>query len=95
EDLDSLINAAAFGGLKLKEEGMPKGLREITLQQVVNCLEDNQEGLSAEAVAEVVGLARVTARRYLEYLEKIGQVQLLSKYGAVGRPINRYRIRKN
>jgi two-component system response regulator DctR len=47
--------------------------------------------LSAEEVAEGVGLARVTARRYLDFLEKSGRVILELQYGSVGRPVNRYR----
>lgn len=46
--------------------------------------------MSAEEVAEGVGIARVTARRYLEYLEKERKVQLDVQYGGIGRPVNRY-----
>jgi len=43
-------------------------------------------------MAQATGLARVTTRRYLDYLEKSGQVKLEMQYGSVGRPVNRYRI---
>jgi len=96
EDLDRLIkiqlnNENQVSRNRNREE-LPKGLREITLQQVYNFLKESQIGLSAEEVAEGAGLARVTARRYLEYLEKIGRVLLETQYGSVGRPINKYRI---
>lgn len=45
---------------------------------------------SAEEVATAVGIARVTARRYLDYLEKTGVIRLDVQYGSVGRPVNRY-----
>lgn len=43
-------------------------------------------------MAKGVGLARVTARRYLDYLEKQRQVVIDIQYGGVGRPVNQYRI---
>ncbi|HHY27600.1 MAG TPA: response regulator [Desulfitobacterium dehalogenans] len=94
EDLDRLIKIHPHQdtlATRSREE-LPKGLREITLQQVYNFLKETPIGLSAEEVAEGVGLARVTARRYLEYLEKIDRVLLETQYGAVGRPINKYKI---
>ncbi len=73
------------------EEEMPKGLNEITLKQVYQYLKEKNSPLSAEEVAIGVGLARVTARRYLDFLEKSNRVMLELQYGSVGRPINRYR----
>lgn len=94
EDLDRLIKITPnqeHQFLRNREE-LPKGLREITLQQVYNFLKESPVGLSAEEVAVGAGLARVTARRYLEYLEKINRVLLETQYGSVGRPINKYRV---
>ncbi|AFM01722.1 response regulator of citrate/malate metabolism [Desulfitobacterium dehalogenans ATCC 51507] len=94
EDLDRLIKIHPHQDTlaNRSREELPKGLREITLQQVYNFLKETPIGLSAEEVAEGVGLARVTARRYLEYLEKMDRVLLETQYGAVGRPINKYKI---
>lgn len=93
QELDDLIRVSvknmANGSDAL--EDLPKGLREITLQQVLNCLNNSKQGLSAEEVAVSVGLARVTARRYLDFLEKSRKVNLETQYGTVGRPVNRYR----
>ncbi|GAB6154982.1 response regulator [Desulfosporosinus burensis] len=94
EDLDRLIkiHPPHESLLNRSREDLPKGLREITLQQVYNFLKESQVGLSSEEVAEGAGLARVTARRYLEYLEKINRVLLETQYGTVGRPINKYKV---
>lgn len=73
-------------------EELPKGLTEVTMKQVLLYLMKSNKSLSAEEVAEGIGLARVTARRYLDYLEKTGKVKLEVQYGSVGRPVNRYRI---
>lgn len=73
-----------------EEEPLPKGLHMHTLEQIVRHLREEKQPLSAEEVAERVGIARVTARRYLEYLEKSGRVKRDVAYGGVGRPTNRY-----
>lgn len=74
-----------------REEELPKGLNEATLKQILNFLEDKDAGMSAEEIGEGVNLTRVTARRYLEYLEKAGRVEFELKYGTVGRPVKLYR----
>lgn len=88
-ELDRLI----FGKTKgLTSLDLPKGLQETTLAQIMAYLTTQSQPRSAEEVSEGVGLARVTARRYLDYLEKIGKVNIDIQYGGVGRPINRYSL---
>lgn len=77
------------------EANIPKGLHELTLKQVYLYMLRHPGSLSADQVAAGVGLARVTARRYLEYLERVGKVSLELQYGSVGRPVNRYRMAAN
>lgn len=82
-----------FSGKQMRQNNqnsIPKGLNELTLKQIATFLQEQTESKSAEEVAEGVGMARVTARRYLEYLEKIGKIKLDMQYGGVGRPVNRY-----
>ncbi|QHT47730.1 response regulator [Halobacillus sp. ACCC02827] len=76
---------------KTRNETLPKGLNEKTLEQVQEYIQSRSEALSAEEVSDGLGMARVTARRYLEYLQKQGVVTLDLQYGGVGRPVNRYR----
>lgn len=85
-------------GMRFKDQAssggspLPKGLNDRTLQQIVSFLEKQNTPLSAEEVASGTGLARVTVRRYLDFLEKRGKVQLEIQYGSIGRPVNRYRL---
>lgn len=51
----------------------------------------NYEYFTAEDFAEKLGIARVTVRRYLEYMEKENKVDKLVEYGKVGRPQHKYR----
>lgn len=71
---------------------VPKGLTDITMKQVLLHMIKYRNALSAEEMAEALGLARVTARRYLEYLDQIGRVSVDLQYGSVGRPVKRYRL---
>lgn len=72
------------------EVDLPKGLNNLTLNQIIKYLDQQTIAKSAEDVAEGVGLARVTARRYLEFMKNTGQIKLDMQYGGVGRPVNRY-----
>lgn len=54
---------------------LPKGLNQVTLDKIIRFLQNQKEPISAEEVAEGIGIARVTARRYLDYLAKIKKSQ--------------------
>lgn len=54
-------------------------------------LRDCAEGLTATGLAEVVGISRITARRYLEHLVDAGRAERSPQYGTVGRPELQYR----
>ncbi|WP_146551583.1 response regulator [Rummeliibacillus sp. SL167] len=71
---------------------LPKGLNASTLEKIVSFIGIQEQSVSAEEVANGVGLARVTARRYLDYLEKQNKVKIDIQYGGVGRPVNQYRL---
>ena len=71
---------------------LPKGLSDTTLELVVRTLQDARSGLAATDVASVAGLSRVTARRYLDHLCRLGTAELTMRYGGRGRPEHRYRL---
>jgi two-component system, CitB family, response regulator DctR len=74
-------------------EPLPKGLTEWTLRQVLLYLINQERPLSASEVADGIGLARVTVRRYLDYLVQRRQLRVEQHYGGVGRPMYRYMTR--
>jgi two-component system, CitB family, response regulator DctR len=92
KELDALLQTTEPQTFEPSGE-LPKGLNEVTLQKIARYLRKQTEPVSAEEVAEGVGIARVTARRYLEYLEKKGEVTLDVQYGGIGRPVNRYMMK--
>jgi two-component system CitB family response regulator len=70
---------------------LPKGLSKETLELVARTLKAADTPLGAVETAEIAGLSRVTARRYLEHLVSADQAELELRYGGSGRPEHRYR----
>jgi response regulator of citrate/malate metabolism len=71
---------------------LPKGMSRDTLDAVAAKLRETPEGMAAQAVADAIGVSRVTARRYLEHLVELGVAARMPQYGGVGRPELLYRI---
>jgi response regulator of citrate/malate metabolism len=82
----------AFASLRAPSElPLPKGLSTSTLGSVQEFLRGQPEAVSATEVMDALGMSRVTARRYLEYLADAGTVSRTARYGTPGRPENEYR----
>jgi response regulator of citrate/malate metabolism len=69
---------------------LPKLLSPETAYLVEQALRDAGTDLSASECADVVGLARVSVRRYLEHFVSVGRADVRLQYGGVGRPERRY-----
>ena len=90
-DLDRLISNASTN-ISQNEDGYIKGLNKYTYNSVWNEVEKSDyKYFTAEEVAEKLGIARVTVRKYFEYMEKSGKIEKLIEYGKVGRPQHKYR----
>ncbi|MEW2630906.1 response regulator [Streptomyces sp. NPDC048389] len=70
---------------------LPKGLSGPTLEAVTRTLRESEQGLTATEAAAAVGIARITARRYLEHLVTAGRAARAPQYGQIGRPELQYR----
>ncbi|MEC5180987.1 response regulator [Arthrobacter sp. CG_A4] len=82
----------AFASLRAPSElPLPKGLSESTLESVQDFMKQQTGAVSASEVMDALGMSRVTARRYLEYLADAGTASRAARYGAPGRPENEYR----
>ena len=71
---------------------LPHGATSPTAEQIVTVLRDAHADLSANEVAEQVGISRATAQRYLSTLARTDAVSLELRYGSTGRPEHRYRL---
>jgi response regulator of citrate/malate metabolism len=90
KQIDQLFGLPAESGVTDHAE-LPKGLSRETALSVMTIL-TKDEAISATECAERIGLSRVSARRYLEHLERTNVVEVTLKYG-VGRPERLYRLR--
>jgi len=89
QDIDRLFHpqAASEG----PQRTLPKGVDPLTLGKIRQVFADPAvRDLSADEVGRQVGVSRITARRYLEFLISEGFLTADLLYGAVGRPERRY-----
>jgi len=81
-----------IGGLRAgAETRLPKGMSEELLSRVSRALREADAGVSATEVGDVVGVSRVTARRYAEFLCESRLAVRRSRYTGSGRPEVEYR----
>lgn len=90
-DVDRLVGRG--GGGSAPGARLPKRLSPETADLVEEALRSSRSDLSAAECAQLVGVSRVSARRYLEHFVSVGQAQVRLRYGEVGRPERRYRWR--
>ncbi|TNM59256.1 response regulator [Streptomyces sp. NP160] len=91
DDVDRLLHPGGAAAAPRAPEQLPKGLSHRSLELVVQVLRSATEpDLSAGEVAARCGMARVSARRYLEHLEQTGRAVVRPRYGVAGRPENGY-----
>jgi response regulator of citrate/malate metabolism len=86
DDVDRLFGAMRTGSVRL-----PKGLTRETAVLIEEVLSSADGDLSAAECAELAGLSRVSARRYLEHFVDTGRAEVSLRYGTAGRPERRYR----
>lgn len=72
-----------------------KGISSDTLEKIRTCMGENNHYYSINNIAKSSGLAYQTVHRYLQYMEAEGCLEVSHKYGKVGRPSKRYRLKKN
>ncbi len=74
------------------EADFTKGFNKYTYHAIWEKIEQGgEEFYTAENLAEMLQIARVTVRRYLELMEKEEKIYKLVEYGKVGRPQHKYR----
>ncbi len=71
---------------------MPKGIDRNTLRRIwAKIASVGPAAFSTEDMARMTGISRVSTRKYLHFLTRQGLLDSETVYGAVGRPIYKYR----
>lgn len=89
-DQESIDQVFGVGARRPPSARLPKGLSPETAGLVLAAVREHGE-LSAGEAGDLVGLSRVTARRYLEHFVASGGAEVRLRYGSAGRPERRYR----
>lgn len=88
------INAMQMQNKKDKESVfVDKGISVATLKMIEDYLITNNEEQTIKEISSGVALAYQTVHRYIQYLVDKNRVELVLKYGKVGRPLNYYKLR--
>lgn len=56
-------------------------------------IKHNKERFTASMLGDEFGVSRITARRYLDKMDKEGVIELQMLYGSIGRPQNYYQYK--
>lgn len=89
EEIDSIFS---MRNDNQKGRILPKGLNSNKLERIEEIMRREPCPLCADEMAELAGVSRVTARRYLEYLVSTSRAVVEQCYREVGRPVNKYRL---
>ncbi|WP_459477292.1 response regulator [Clostridium saccharoperbutylacetonicum] len=76
------------------ENNLEKGLNKYTYNSIINELNSTEaEYVTTEEVSEKLRIAKVTVRKYLDYMSKQEKLEKIIEYGRVGRPLYKYKIK--
>lgn len=90
-DIDKILRKAPAKQLRLT----PKGIDATTLASLKTILQEEKlHDFSADEIGERMNVSRITARRYLEFLESEGAIRLVLNYNTGGRPRRLYQMVK-
>lgn len=88
DEIDRLLGT----GQRKVDSVLKKGLHEKTLEMVRKLVAESEtDKIIVEDISSKLGVSKVTARRYLEYLISVGDLTLEIEYGKVGRPTHYYK----
>ncbi|OCG65965.1 hypothetical protein A9G39_07550 [Gilliamella sp. Imp1-6] len=70
--------------------GLPKGIDNLTLQKVREVIIQYNCDFSMSDIVELISLSRISLKKYLDYLEELGELKSHLTYLSIGRPVKRY-----
>jgi len=94
DSLDRMFKGApAKPAMEGGEIGLDKGLSERTYITISKGFDRVLSPFTADQLASEIGLARVTVRRYLDFMVRQGKLQVRLEYGKIGRPQHFYTLK--
>jgi two-component system response regulator DctR len=71
-----------------------KGISPATLNLIWDFLLSQDKDITIEEIAKGMNLAYQTVHRYVQYLIEHEKLELIPVYGQIGRPKNKYKVKK-
>lgn len=72
--------------LTLAGDFLEKGMSEKTYTTIYKAMQKSENAVTSEELGDMLGISRVSVRRYLEFMESKGILELKLIYGKKGRP---------
>ncbi len=85
DDIDSIFFESVSRNDKVKDN-LEKGMSEKTYTAILNAIKAIDASVTAEDLGDKLGISRVSVRRYLEFMESRGILEMKPIYGKKGRP---------
>jgi len=85
DDIDSIFFDSVSRNDKVKDI-LEKGMSEKTYTTILNAIKAIEAPVTAEELGDKLGISRVSVRRYLEFMEDKGILEMKPIYGKKGRP---------
>ena len=85
DDIDSIFFESVNKNDKVKDM-LEKGMSEKTYNAILNAIKAMAAPTTAEELGDRLGISRVSVRRYLEFMEDKGILEMKPIYGKKGRP---------
>lgn len=93
--VDEIFSSSQEAKIAINEYSIEEDEKNQTYKNIKQLLQSNfSTSYTSQEIADKLGISRITARRYLDDMEKEGVVELVLVYGKIGRPLNCYRIKK-
>lgn len=70
--------------------GPPKGIEPHTLRRIKDIINERKEPFSLQELSPIVGLSRISLKKYLDHLKEEGMILSTLTYRSVGRPVRIY-----
>ena len=93
DTIDDFVLSTSKGKTAKEEINLIKGLSIHTYEQINSFINTKVTLFTADELADETGMARVTVRRYLEYMVKEHKLELQIEYGKIGRPTHFYKTK--
>lgn len=94
DTLDKMFRTKPLESGQVREEvELDKGLSQRTYHTIIEGFSRVTSSFTAEQYATEIGLARVTVRRYLDFMVREGKLDVKLEYGKIGRPQHFYTLK--